>query len=136
MNSNKRVVVVCTTEETAKYISNTIFENFKLENIVNQSKTQIIFKQIRSITEIRFKSIKELCILISAPGKYSPRIVICSDDHLLELSIKSADHIIHYDLPDSFEIFSLRYSVFTKSHSILRVGKEPISDCIPSDSPS
>lgn len=41
LKSNKRVVVVCTTEETAKCISNTIMESYKLANLLNQSKTQI-----------------------------------------------------------------------------------------------
>lgn len=46
LNAYKRVVIMCTTEETGKYISNTLSGNL-FENILNQSKTQIISKEIR-----------------------------------------------------------------------------------------
>lgn len=61
------------------------------------------------------------------PRNGSTKVVVCSDDHLLKLGITRADHIIHYDLPDSFETFSLRYSVFTNSHCRLQVNFELIS---------
>lgn len=65
--------------------------------------------------------------IIAAPVKGSPNILICSDNHLLEVTSRRCplrvpvDHIIHLDLPDDFETFSNRYTVFTRSHSILRV---------------
>lgn len=35
--------------------------------------------------------------------------------------MKTADHIIHYDLPDDIETFSFRHIVFTQSHCKLPV---------------
>lgn len=64
----------------------------------------------------------QVCNEISEPPVGSSiSVLICSDDHLLELNITRVDHIIHFDLPDNFEAFSFRYSVFMRSHSILRV---------------
>lgn len=38
---DKRVVVACTTAETAEYVSNEIYNEYHLENLLNQSKIQI-----------------------------------------------------------------------------------------------
>lgn len=40
----KRIVVVCTTEETAKFISNSFLVKYNMENLLNQSKAKISYK--------------------------------------------------------------------------------------------
>lgn len=53
--------------------------------------------------------------------KLATQIFVCSDDQLMGFGVRTADHIIHYDLPDDFDTFSLRYSVFTLSHCRFQV---------------
>lgn len=38
------------------------------------------------------------------------KTLICSDDRLIELDVRKGDHVIHYELPDDFDTFSLRHS--------------------------
>lgn len=40
-------------------------------------------------------------------------VLVCSDDHLTSVGVRTAHHIIHYDLPDDFATFSLRYSLIS-----------------------
>lgn len=113
----KRVVIACTTAEIAEHVSN----EMHTKCILNQSKIHINSK----IYYIAFSKYNQplylSCCAIPAPQNGAPKVLICSDDHLKEINVKTADHIIHYDLPDDFETFSFRYIVFTRSHSKLPV---------------
>lgn len=67
--------------------------------------------------------IKIKCLNIVPQPKTEPSgsILVCSDDQLIAIGVKKADHIIHYDLPDDLDTFSRRYSVFERSHCKFQV---------------
>lgn len=96
-------------------------------NCMPSIKWKICWIKVRFKPSIQYvkPSLRWSCnILLPAPANGSPKILVCSDDHLLKINVKTADHIIHYDLPDDFETFSFRYTVFTHSHCILPVNAQ------------
>lgn len=49
------------------------------------------------------------------------RLLICSDDTLLDYYIDDADCLIHYDIPPEKHKFIIRFSVLHDSNTIFKV---------------
>lgn len=52
-----------------------------------------------------------------APKK-GTKVIICSDDQIINLNVRYANHIIHFDLPADFKTFSRRYSVLSSNYQV------------------
>lgn len=55
------------------------------------------------------------------PGDY--KLLICTDDVLFDLKIRSAQHIVHFSLPSTWSMFTFRFSVLLDHHENLLARK-------------
>lgn len=95
------MVIVCISAKEAENLSHLLRSSFQIDTIVNES--MMITMKSNEIIDFSFE--------ISEPYRGSPKVFICSDDYLAKFDVKTANHIIHYDLPNDFDTFSQRYSV-------------------------
>lgn len=73
------------------------------------------------------EAIKEQ-IMESKLGQLRP--LICTDDLLLDLDIRCAQHIVHFTLPSTWTMFTFRFSVFLEYHENLLANKVGTSLCV------
>lgn len=52
------------------------------------------------------------------------RLLICSDDMLFDYYIDNADCLIHYDIPEEKQKFSVRFSVLQDSNIIFKASSQ------------
>jgi len=55
------------------------------------------------------------------PLEKNQRVLICSDDMMIDLYVVDADCLIHYDIPADKHKFSLRFSVLENSNNVFIV---------------
>jgi len=63
------------------------------------------------------------CLVYLLQRWYDPlekkRVLICSDDMLIDFYIVDADCLIHYDIPANKHNFSMRFSVLQNSSNVV-----------------
>lgn len=55
------------------------------------------------------------------PLEKNQRVLICSDNMMIDLYVIDADCLIHYDIPTDKHKFSIRFSVFENSNNVFIV---------------